>query len=82
MPWCPYCREWIENYQEHDCPFIGVIVEGERGFGMSAFKMKQMSKKNVKELAEDHWKYVESICHKMYVDAFVHGFKHGHNEDR
>ncbi len=35
---------------------------------------------NEKELAEEHWQYVESICHKMYVDAFVHGFKHGKNE--
>jgi len=31
----------------------------------------------VKNLAEEHWRYVESICHKMYVDAFVHGYKHG-----
>ena len=31
----------------------------------------------VQDLAEEHWKYVESICHKMYVDAFVHGYKHG-----
>ena len=31
----------------------------------------------VKKLAEGHWQYVESICHKMYVDAFIHGFKHG-----
>ena len=32
-----------------------------------------------RELAEEHWKYVESICHKMYVDAFIHGYKHGVN---
>lgn len=32
---------------------------------------------NPEELAEEHWKYVESICYKMYVDAFIHGFKHG-----
>ena len=29
-----------------------------------------------RDLAEEHWKYVESICHKMYVDAFIHGYKH------
>lgn len=33
----------------------------------------------IKKLAETHWIYVESICHKMYVDAFIHGFKHGAN---
>lgn len=30
-----------------------------------------------KNKAEDHYRYVESICHKMYVDAFIHGYKHG-----
>jgi len=39
-----------------------------------------MNEKEVKELAEDHWKYVESICHKMYVDAFIHGWKHGESK--
>ena len=32
---------------------------------------------NARKLAEEHWMYVESICHKMYVDAFIHGMKHG-----
>ena len=36
-----------------------------------------MNEKEVKEMAEEHWKYVEGICHKMYVDAFIHGWKHG-----
>jgi len=35
------------------------------------------NEKQVKDLAEQHWQYVESICHKMYIDAFIHGFKHG-----
>lgn len=34
----------------------------------------------IEEIAEEHWKYVESICHKMYVDAFIHGWKHGKKE--
>jgi hypothetical protein len=29
------------------------------------------------ELAEEHWKYVESICKMMYITAFIHGVKHG-----
>jgi len=36
---------------------------------------------NDRELAEKHWDYVESICHKMYVDAFIHGMKHGRDEE-
>ena len=36
-----------------------------------------MNKEEIKKLAEDHWEYVESICRKMYIDAFIHGVKHG-----
>lgn len=34
----------------------------------------------IKELAEEHWEYVESICHKMYIDAFIHGYKHAEED--
>ena len=30
-----------------------------------------------KELAEAHWKFLESWLHIIYVDALVHGYKHG-----
>jgi len=37
-----------------------------------------------KELAEAHWKWLESILlqqlkvqRKLFVDAFIHGMKHG-----
>lgn len=33
-----------------------------------------------KEEAEEHWKFLESWLHVIYVDAFVHGFKHGVDE--
>jgi len=32
---------------------------------------------NEKEKAEAHWKCLESWLHIIYVDAFVHGYKHG-----
>ena len=38
--------------------------------------------KDIERIAEDHWKYVESICHKMYVDSFIHGYKHGKKENK
>lgn len=38
-----------------------------------------MDETEMKELAEDHYRYVESVCHKIYVDAFIHGIKHGHD---
>jgi hypothetical protein len=34
-----------------------------------------------RELAEEHWIWVESILHKIYVDAFEHGYKHGKSCD-
>ena len=30
-----------------------------------------------RQLAEAHWAWLESILHKLFVDAFVHGYKHG-----
>jgi len=39
-----------------------------------------MNEKQAKELGEKHYIYIESLCHKMYVDAFVHGVKHGQRQ--
>ena len=39
-----------------------------------------MNTKEATKLAEDHWVYVEKICHVMYVDVMVHGIKHGQAE--
>ena len=36
-----------------------------------------ISEKETEDMAEAHYAYVESVCHKMYVDAFIHGLKHG-----
>lgn len=33
------------------------------------------------ELAEQHWEWLESILHKIYVDAMIHGIKHGVRDD-
>jgi len=29
-------------------------------------------------LAEEHWFWLESLLHKIYVDAMVHGYGHGY----
>ena len=34
-----------------------------------------------RQLAEEHWKWVESLLHKIYVDAFVHGITHGQEDE-
>lgn len=31
----------------------------------------------VYRLAEEHWQYLEKLIHVIFVDAFVHGYKHG-----
>ena len=36
-----------------------------------------MTDKEARELAEAHWKWLESLLHKIYVDALIHGIKHG-----
>ena len=43
--------------------------------------MNTEDENEIRKIAEEHWKYVEGVCHKMYVDAFVHGFKHGSDEE-
>lgn len=37
----------------------------------------KVTKEEIRDIAEEHYKYVESVCHKMFIDAFIHGFKHG-----
>jgi hypothetical protein len=31
----------------------------------------------VKKLAEAHWEFLERWLHMIYVDAMIHGVKHG-----
>lgn len=38
-------------------------------------------KESVIDIAERHYTYVESLSHKMYVDAFIHGYKHGKEDN-
>jgi len=35
----------------------------------------------IKEKAEEHWKFLERWLHMVYVDCFIHGYKHG-KEDK
>jgi hypothetical protein len=32
---------------------------------------------NEKELAEAHWKFLARWMKMVYIDAFIHGYKHG-----
>jgi len=43
-------------------------------------KKKKIYEKGEK-LALDHWEYVGGLCKKMYIDAFIHGYKHGRIKD-
>ena len=31
----------------------------------------------VKDKAEEHWEFLERWLHMVYVDTFIHGYKHG-----
>ncbi len=32
------------------------------------------------EESEAHWKWLESLLHKVYVESMVHGYKHGYQD--
>ena len=36
-----------------------------------------MTEEQAKELAEQHWKFLERWLHMVYIDAMLHGIKHG-----
>jgi hypothetical protein len=36
---------------------------------------------NIKKVAEAHWKWLETWLHIVYVDTFVHGYKHRLDEE-
>ncbi len=40
-----------------------------------------MTDKEARELAEKHWKFLEKWLHMIYVDALVHGIKHGQEKN-
>lgn len=33
------------------------------------------------ELATEHYKWLETIIRKIYIDAFEHGYKHGKEDE-
>lgn len=37
---------------------------------------KLRAERKARELAEEHWEWVSRWLHMVYVDAFVHGYKH------
>ena len=39
-----------------------------------------MTDKEARELAEAHWKWLESLLRKLYVEAMIHGVKHGRED--
>ena len=38
--------------------------------------------KTAEQIAEEHWSYTSKIMKLMYIEAFVHGFKHGKEEGK
>ena len=43
--------------------------------------MKKVDLVRAEDLASLHYKWLESLFHKLYIDAFVHGYKHGREDD-
>jgi len=34
-------------------------------------------REETRRLAEEHWKFLEKWLHIIFVDDFIHGYKHG-----
>lgn len=47
---------------------------------MNTLNIEKKTVRIEKKLAEKHWVWLESLLHKVYVDAFEHGYKHGMND--
>lgn len=39
--------------------------------------MKYPPKQTPRQKAEEHWMWLEGLLRKVYIDAFIHGYKHG-----
>ena len=39
--------------------------------------MKKLTAQEDTELAEEHWKWLSEVLKRIYIDAMVHGIKHG-----
>ena len=46
--------------------------------------MTKPKQKQARELAEEHWNYLETVIlqqlqvtRKLFIDGFIHGYKHG-----
>lgn len=39
--------------------------------------MRERMRDKSRELAEARWAWLETLLHKVYVDAMIHGYKHG-----
>lgn len=44
--------------------------------GIGETEEKEVTKSS-KVLAEEHWTWLETLLRKVFVDAFIHGYKHG-----
>lgn len=34
----------------------------------------------VRQQAEEHWDWLETLLRKVFIDAFIHGYKHSREE--
>lgn len=34
------------------------------------------------KLATEHWNWLESLLRKIYIDTFIHGYKHGMKDEK
>ena len=37
---------------------------------------------DAEKLAQEHWAWLVTLLEKIYVDAFIHGYKHGQEDKK
>lgn len=43
--------------------------------------MKGIDYQRAEDLAQLHWRWLQEVLKKVYIDAFIHGYKHGREDD-
>ena len=70
------------QWKRDACAMITVYITGDARIRLPDSEedmMQNQDKENnaAVEMAERHWSFLESWLHKIYIDAFIHGYKHG-----
>jgi hypothetical protein len=62
------CKDCLEFYEKN-----GMVAPS----SYDKWEKVMTTNAEASRLAEEHWAWLESLLHKVYVDAMIHGYGHG-----